>query len=213
MLGRMHVAARSRPRFSGDSQSLSRSCELNCSALGWQRVPRMCATMSLHRHQPGHRLTRRVRAGLTLVELAIVVLTMGVLSSVAVTRVSSHLHRQAVDGAVRLLIADLVNARQEALTTSSTVSISVNRTENTYVITANRNGAPTIIRSVDLSSGPWHCSIASLLTGPARTAATTATITANGAGVFSSDLVLGVARGRHSASIRVEAVSSRVLKE
>ena len=158
-------------------------------------------------------ILRQPRKGLSLIELTIVVLVIGILSSVGVTRLSTQLNRHSVDGVARLLLIDLTNAQQEALATSSTVTVAVTKSTHTYSITALRNNVATVVRSVMLSADPWKCSLSSLQVGTARTAATTVSITINGAGVFSNDLVFGLSCGSATASVAIEASSGRVLRE
>ena len=149
----------------------------------------------------------------TLIELVMVVLVISILTSVAVTRISTQLQGHSVDSAAVLFQTDLKAAQQEAIATSSSVTVTVNQLPHTYTIAATRNGAATIVRSVNLSSAPWNCSIVSLLSGAARTPVSTVALSINGAGMFGGDLEISLISGSASGIVKVEANSGRVLIE
>ena len=153
------------------------------------------------------------RSGLTLIELTMVLLIMGILTAVAAPRLTSQLNQHSV-GAVRSLIqADLKAAQQEALTTSSSVTVSIDRLQNVYQITANRGGTAAVLKTVRIGDDPWNSTITSLLQGSAKTSVDTMTLTVNGAGIFQDNVVINLASGSATARATVDAATGRILVE
>ena len=117
-------------------------------------------------------------------------------------------------GAVRSLIqADLKAAQQEALTTSSSVTVSIDRMQNVYQITANRGGTAAVLKTVRIGDDPWNSTITSLLQGSAKTSVDTMTLTVNGAGIFADNVVINLASGSATARATVDAATGRILVE
>jgi hypothetical protein len=117
-------------------------------------------------------------------------------------------------GSVRTLIqTDLKAAQQEALTTSSSVTVSIDRLRNLYQVTADRGGTATILKTVRISNDPWNSEITSLLEGTAKTSVDTMTLTINGAGVFAENVVINLASGSATARATVDAATGRILVE
>ena len=153
------------------------------------------------------------RSGLTLIELTMVLLIMGILTAVAAPRLTSQLNQHSV-GAVRSLIqADLKAAQQEALTTSSSVTVSIDRLQNVYQITANRGGTATVLKTIRINNDPWNSTITSLLKGSAKTSVDTMALTVNGAGIFAENVVINLASGSATARATVDAATGRILVE
>ncbi len=153
------------------------------------------------------------RNGLTLIELTMVLLIMGILAAVAAPRLTSQLNKHSV-GSVRTLIeTDLKAAQQEALTTSSSVTFSIDRLRNVYTITARRGGTATVLKTIRIDADPWNSQITSLLKGSTRTSVDTMTLTINGAGVFAENLVINLASGSATGRTTVDAATGRILVE
>jgi prepilin-type N-terminal cleavage/methylation domain-containing protein len=153
------------------------------------------------------------RNGLTLIELTMVLLIMGILAAVAAPRLTSQLNKHSV-GSVRALIeTDLKAAQQEALTTSSSVTFSIDRLRNLYTITARRGGTATVLKTIRIDADPWNSQITSLLKGSTRTSVDTMTLTINGAGVFAENLVINLASGSATGRTTVDAATGRILVE
>ena len=120
------------------------------------------------------------RNGLTLIELTMVLLIMGILTAVAAPRLTSQLNQHSV-GSIRSLIeTDLKAAQQEALTTSSSVTFSIDRLRNLYSITARRGGTATVLKTIRIGADPWNSQITSLLRGSTKQSVDTMTLTING---------------------------------
>ena len=153
------------------------------------------------------------RSGLTLIELTMVLLIMGILTAVAAPRLTSQLNRHSV-GSIRSLIeTDLKAAQQEALTTSSSVTFSIDRLRNLYTITARRSGTATVLKTIRIGADPWNSQITSLLQGSTRKPVDTMALTINGAGVFAENLVINLASGSSTARTTVDAATGRILVE
>jgi prepilin-type N-terminal cleavage/methylation domain-containing protein len=153
------------------------------------------------------------RSGLTLIELTMVLLIMGILTAVAAPRLTSQLNQHSVGSVQTLIQADLKAAQQEALTTSSSVTVSIDRLRNLYQITANRGGTATVLKTIRINNDPWNSTITSLLKGSAKTSVDSMTLTVNGAGIFGENVVINLASGSATARATVDAATGRILVE
>ena len=140
---------------------------------------------------------RRHRA-FSLVEMCLVVATIGVIAAVAVPRYQSSISRYRADSAARRLAADLVQAQSRARMLSSGQTLSV--TGNTYQITGMTDPEhPGSTYTVDLSGDPYYATISSALCGPPSGAYTQSTLTSSGFGApYTTDTsgVLNSSAGR-----------------
>lgn len=157
--------------------------------------------------------TRELPCGFSLVELVMVLLVMGILTAIAVPRFSSQLSIHSL-GAVKTLIeTELKAAQQEALATSTAVVFTISKVTHSYSVTASRDGTVTVIRSVELTGSPWHCSVGSLLEGDSKRSVDTIALTINGAGTFERDLVISLASGTATGCITVESATGQIRAE
>ncbi len=153
------------------------------------------------------------RSGLTLIELTMVVLIMGILTAVAAPRLTSQLNQHSVGSMRTMIQTDLKAAQQEALTTSSSVTVSIDRMHNLYQVTAKRGGTATVLKTVRIDDDPWNSTITSLLQGSTKKSVDTMTLTINGAGVFAENVVINLASGSATARATVDAATGRILVE
>lgn len=153
------------------------------------------------------------RRGLSLIELTMVLLVIGILTAIAAPRLTSQLNQHSVRSVRSLLQTDLKAAQQEALSTSASVTFSIDKLQNSYSITANRNGAAKVLKTVQIDDDPWNSAITSLLKGSARTSVNTLSLTINGAGVFAENVEINLASGSASARATVDATTGRILVE
>lgn len=153
------------------------------------------------------------RSGLSLIELTMVLLVMGILSAVAAPRLTSQLNQHSVGSVRSLLQTDLKAAQQEALSTSASVTVSIDKLQNSYSITANRNGAAKVLKTVQIDDDPWNSVVTSILKGSARTSVNTISLTINGAGVFAENVEINLASGTATARATVDAATGRILVE
>ena len=153
------------------------------------------------------------RRGLTLIELTMVLLIMGILTAVAAPRLTSQLNQHSVGSVLSLIQTDLKAAQQEALTTSSSVTVSIDRLRNLYQVTADRGGTDTILKTVLIGDDPWNSEITSLLQGSERRSVDRIALTINGAGVFAESVVINLASGSATARATVDAATGRILVE
>lgn len=155
----------------------------------------------------------RNRCGLTLIELVMVVLIIGILTAVSAPRISASLDTRSVDAATSLLQAELKGAQQLAITRSSTVTIDFTQANHQWQVSFLRDSRKEIARSVTLSGSPWNCQLSSLLTGNTQEATKTASLTVNGAGVWGTTLRIGIACGRAESRVIVDASSGTIAVE
>ena len=153
------------------------------------------------------------RSGLTLIELTMVLLIMGILTAVAAPRLTTQLNQHSVESIRSLIETDLKAAQQEALTTSSMVTFSIDRPRNLYSITAKRGGTATVLKTIRIDADPWNSQITSLLKGSTKTSVDTMALTINGAGVFAENLVINLASGSATGRTTVDAATGRILVE
>ncbi|MFO0977905.1 MAG: prepilin-type N-terminal cleavage/methylation domain-containing protein [Planctomycetaceae bacterium] len=166
------------------------------------------------RSLPGNvRAHASVRRGVTMIELVMVVLVIGILTALAAPKISTSLDTRSVDAAASLLQAELKGAQQLALTRSSTVTVEFAQSTHAWQVSMLRDGQKEIVRSVTLSGAPWNCQLSSLLSGTNQDAVKTASLTANGAGVWNSTLRIGILAGRAESRVVVDGVSGVVSVE
>ena len=113
---------------------------------------------------------RRRRDALTLIDVVIVVLIMGIVSAVAVPRFADSLHRRRVDAAARRIKADLQWIRQTAMASSASLSVQFYPLTGTYecagISHLDRPGRPYV---VDLTIHPYQVQLATASFGGAST--------------------------------------------
>lgn len=106
------------------------------------------------------------RAGFSLAELVVVMLVIGVLTSVASPRLADTLNRSRVTAAAARVAADLNLARRTAIATSAATMAQFVPGSNSYLLpgidSLNDPGQPY---ALDLSTYPYHCEIVSALLG------------------------------------------------
>lgn len=153
------------------------------------------------------------RSGLSLIELTMVVLIMGILTAIAAPRLTSNLNQHSVGSVSSLIQTDLKAAQQEAVTTSCSVTFSIDRLANSYSITARRNGSAKVLKTIQIDDDPWNSEITSLLQGSTKKSVDTMAVTINGAGVFAEDVVINLASGSATARATLDAATGRILVE
>ncbi len=107
------------------------------------------------------KLGKSVRtSAFTLVELVLVVVILGTITSIALPRYSQFITRQRIEGASRRLQNDLDYARRRARITGTTVTVAFDATNNTYQIVGVANplkpGTPYV---VDLTGDAYQSDI------------------------------------------------------
>ncbi|RIK86945.1 MAG: hypothetical protein DCC67_02460, partial [Planctomycetota bacterium] len=106
------------------------------------------------------------RRGLTLVELAITVLVIGILTASAAPKFAEALRRIRIDAACRRIKADLTLARQTAMSKSATQSVQFTANSGTYSLPGMAAlDRPAAAYSVDLSVAPYQVRVSSALLG------------------------------------------------
>jgi len=123
----------------------------------------------------------RHRHAFSLVELCLVMATIGVVAAMAVPRYVSSIERYRAESAARRLAADLTLAQSRARVLSSAQTLVF--TGNTYQITGMTDPEhPSSTYTVDLSADPYFAAVTSVLCGPTSGAYTQSQITFNGYG-------------------------------
>lgn len=122
-----------------------------------------------------------IRTGLTLIDLLITTLIIGILAAVAAPKLGSTLDNQRATAAAGRVAADLAYARRYARTNSSDESVSFDGSNHRYSLsTAKHLDRPSLGYSIDLSKYPYRSEIVTAdFEG-------TATVTFNSYGIPSS---------------------------
>ena len=149
-------------------------------------------------------------AGLTLIELVVVVLLLAIVSAIALPRFANTLNATGVKSAAQRIARDIALVRSWARITSQSQSISFDTVHNTYTLSAVPNADhSTSSNTVALSDGTLHATLASANFGSGST-----TLTFNGFGVPiglpSAGGTVGVSSGSASNTILVDPISGFV---
>jgi len=151
---------------------------------------------------------RRARAGYTLVELAVVILLLGIAAAVAGPKITTTLHRHRAEAAARRIAADLELLRETARNTSTAQSVLFNLSTSSYQMPG--------ISDPDRPSKRYEVSLAGIGID-ARIAAVDAggdeALVIDGYGTPDSDARITVACGRHAKAVVLNAATGKVTLE
>ncbi len=151
---------------------------------------------------------RRRRAALTLVEIVIVVLIIGVLSAIAVPKYAVTMRYVQLEAAAERVAADLRYARQYAKTKGTTQSVVFTPATDTYTLPGmNDVDHPSQAFAVDLTSGEYPASIASASLGSGG-AETTVVFDLYGRPDFGGTVVVQL--GSEQRTVTIDGTSGRV---
>jgi Tfp pilus assembly protein FimT len=107
---------------------------------------------------------RRRRTGFTLIDMALVVLILGILGAIAMPRYSQAMARYRVAVASQRIAADLALAQTIGKTTSAGQAVSFSTTNNNYQLTGYSGflgGAAQANYTVSLASSPYNATLVS----------------------------------------------------
>jgi type IV fimbrial biogenesis protein FimT len=197
--------------FMGVNGATSR-IDSECSPL-WRPVlveERLSSAMPLFRREfdlstptPGHRCAPRRRA-VTIIELVVVVMVMGIMAAVAAPAFFETLLYHRVESAARRLKADLQLARQTARLTSATQSLTFTGTSYTLSAAIDAFDNPGDIYAVNLAAEPYG------IPSVAANFNNTQVISFNGHGVPSSGGTVVLQLQGHQCTLTVNAVTGDV---
>ena len=148
--------------------------------------------------------SNRVRRGFTLMELTIVMVTMGIIAGVALPRFANSLGNRQVDVAARRLGFDINAARLQARLTAQSTSVTFNAGANTYTLTGvpdpdHRSVANTV---VSLNNGVLAATLGTInLTGGGTS------ISFNGFGIPSKGGTITLTRGSANKQVVVDGTT------
>jgi prepilin-type N-terminal cleavage/methylation domain-containing protein len=109
------------------------------------------------------RARRSARHGFTLIELAAVVLIVGIMAAITIPRWATAVQQCCVNNAANRIAADLARAQGLAYATSTTQTVTFNAGSNQYTIDklADPNH-PSLVYTVSLAASPYNASLVSL---------------------------------------------------
>lgn len=112
--------------------------------------------------RPPHHAPRINRRGVTLVELVIVLLVIGIVSAAAVPKYAASLSRFRVDMAAQRIARDLAFVKRQAISNSTTATVQFVPATETYSVSGvagiDRRGTGF---SVDLAVDPYRVDVTS----------------------------------------------------
>jgi prepilin-type N-terminal cleavage/methylation domain-containing protein len=119
------------------------------------RLERACELFSMKRHYS----CRNRSAGLTLVELVLVLMISSIIAAIVVPRYGGAVNKYRADAAARRVANDLSYARARACALSTSRSVVFNVTTGICQLTSESALNGTDAYSVNLASDPYYVSI------------------------------------------------------
>lgn len=86
-------------------------------------------------------MKRLNKAGFTLIELMIVIAIIGIVSAIAAPNFRTYMAERRLSGAARMVMSDLMAARQKAVTQNNRFSVTFSGTQYTILDDDNDNGS------------------------------------------------------------------------
>lgn len=154
---------------------------------------------------PAIRLTGTAdRRGLSLVEVVMVVLILGILAGVAAPMYVHALARGRADAAARRIVVDLAMVQREAEVSSSSRTLRFYPAQHRYVaVGVNDFDRPTEDYTVRLQTAPYQCELVSVDLGGDEQ------ITFDGFGLPDSDGTIVVQSGHLQRKVVVDATTGK----
>ena len=155
-----------------------------------------------------NRSARARRAGLTLVDVTLTVIIIGLLAAVGAPRFAHTLDRLHVEAGAQRIAADLRRAQQHAKTRGGPQSVVFSLASHTYELLGmyggNRPGQPYV---VDLTLTPYHSSLSAVNLGASGTD-TTIVFDMYGRPDYPGSVV--VASGGEQRTVQIDRVTGMV---
>lgn len=149
--------------------------------------------------------TRSTRRGVTLLELTVVILLMGIFAAIAGPRFAATLGRHRADSTARRIAADLELVRNMARITSKAQTVTFDKTANTYACPGlNDPEHPGKKYTARLSDTPYPARLTSVSVGG------DSTLNFDGYGSPDSSATITVGAGGASRSVIVNSATGTV---
>lgn len=159
---------------------------------------------------------RHLRRAFTLVELALCISIIGVISVIAIPRYGSAIASYRVRAAAQRVISDVALAQSTARTTSTSQSLVISTTAGGYDVSGQRaldTASPTY--RVTLADEPYRCTITLIAldngfgVSSAVAAGANATITFDGYGNPSSGATIQLRSGNATRTVVIDAFTGK----
>jgi prepilin-type N-terminal cleavage/methylation domain-containing protein len=179
---------------------------------GWKPMPRrFIGWKPMPRNATGWRL-RAPRRGVTLVEITVSVMILGILAAVAAPIYSNSLQAYRADNAAKRIVQDILQTQRIARQANSSRSIAFNAAEPSYTLSGinslDRSSAPY---KVMLSQAPYQVTISSLVTvAQPTTQLANVSVTFDRFGMPDQGIKVTVRSGAVQKQVNVAAPSGRV---
>ena len=150
---------------------------------------------------------KKTRTAFSLVELIATIITIAVLAKVAIPRYSGAVARYRLTNCVNRVVADLNNARAQAMATSQNVTVTFTTGTQSYAI-SNMPGLndPAAVYTVSLAAYPYKISGLGASFGASLTY-----VTFDGYGVPNNTGSVSIIAGGTVKTITVEATTGKVI--
>jgi type IV fimbrial biogenesis protein FimT len=84
------------------------------------------------------------KSGFTLIEMIIVIAIMGIVSAISAPNLFNYMAERRLNGAARMVMSDLLAARQSAVTENNNFKIFFNANQHTYTVLDDNNNDGSI---------------------------------------------------------------------
>ena len=151
------------------------------------------------------------RPAFSLLELAVVLVIIALISAIAVPRYSRSLERYRVEGAARRIVADLAYARSLARSTGAPKTTSFDVAGNAYTLIGVADiDHGSAVYTVDLAGDPYDCQITSAVLDDLTDGSDIVTdVIFDGYGVPDSDGTIVITVNGQSRTIQLDAITGK----
>ena len=146
-----------------------------------------------------------IRAGVSLVDLAVSVMIIGIITGIAVPRFSSMTQAYSADAAAHRIVSDLTHARRKARTTGQSETIAFDTDGDRYTFSSLTSlDSQGQLYTVELGQSPYSADLVKVGFGEESS------LTFNGFGVADNSGALVISVGHEVREISVDVASGLI---